>query len=447
MSPTGMLDAEVRQANIESPEHPGDSLRRTQYPDAMPYPAFAELLTQHMRRIRASAADVANEIGMSREAVNNWRNGDSMPGRKHRDRLLACARYLRLTESETNGLLKAAAFEVEFPAEMASANDNPSAQGPSAAITAVLDRLQSLRPYPVMMLLCPAHLGQPPERAGILAEAARRFGNDRILHLQPPYSLTTDASGYFSALAEQAGMAGVTSDFEFEAALAKRLRDRGRLFCLVSRFEQGHPVLRETLAGILRSLSEMHSGTLYLLICGGEALAELKYLGGDLSLLNIAHSERWPEPDRAAMLASAATSGLSASLVDLAIDTSGGHPALLASALDLLQGNPQMTSDALFRSLAESELLWPAFAPLLSEPSTRSRLHEALRQRRVCAARPWLLDASLRKLFWANLLREEADAEGRWFVWRSDAIRHAGLVAVAVADQASTSATVVNKAP
>ena len=76
-----------------------------------------------------------------------------------------------------------------------------------------------------------------------------------------------------------------------------------RLFCLVSRFEQGTPALRETLAGILRSLSEMHSGRLHLLLCGGEALADLKYRSGDMSLLNIAQVNHWPEPTLADLIA------------------------------------------------------------------------------------------------------------------------------------------------
>src|SRR5256885_4750219 len=35
---------------------------------------FGHLLGLYMRRIRASASGVATEIGLSREAVNNWRS-------------------------------------------------------------------------------------------------------------------------------------------------------------------------------------------------------------------------------------------------------------------------------------------------------------------------------------------------------------------------------------
>ena len=77
--------------------------------------SFADLLSVYMRRIRASASGVATEIGLSREAVNNWRNGISAPNPRSRDKLVACTRYLRLTESETNRLLSAAGFAPEFP--------------------------------------------------------------------------------------------------------------------------------------------------------------------------------------------------------------------------------------------------------------------------------------------------------------------------------------------
>ena len=53
----------------------------------MPADGFPQLLSRYMRRIRASAADVGAEIGLSRESVNNWRNGDAQPARKARDKV------------------------------------------------------------------------------------------------------------------------------------------------------------------------------------------------------------------------------------------------------------------------------------------------------------------------------------------------------------------------
>jgi len=401
----------------------------------MPPTEFPQLLAQYMRRIRASAAGVAAEIGLSREAVNNWRNGDALPGRKHRDRVLACARYLRLSEAETNRLLAAAAFEPEFPQEPQQDAPVPVAGAGEAAspqVLQVLDRLQSLRPYPLLMLLCPAHLGQPPEREAILAEAARRYGRERVLHLQPPYSLSAEPAEYFAAVASQCGLEQVDSDFTFEAALDARIQRDGQLFCLVSRFEQGNPALRELLAGILRSLSEMHSGRLHLLICGGAALAELKYLGGDLSLLNIAHSERWPEPAAQAL---ARERGVEPAMAERALAASGGHPLLLEQAIEALRQAPSLAVETLERELAASDLLWPAFLPHLLTAEMRQGLARWLVEPRLGPARPWLLDPQLRELYWANLLVERLANDGRWLEWRCEAVRRAGRAALAAAGE------------
>jgi transcriptional regulator with XRE-family HTH domain len=393
---------------------------------------FAQLLGQHMRRIRASAAGVAVEIGLSREAVNNWRNGVARPGRQARDKVLAAARYLRLTEVETNQLLESAGFEAEFAQSRKEAAE-AAAGAASPAVQQVFERLALQRPYPILMLLCPAHLGQPPQRLHILAEAARRYGAERVLHLQPPYSLSADASEYFSAIAAQCGMGAVDSDFAFESALAARLSEPRPLFCLVSRFEQGDPALREVLAGILRSLSEMYSGRLVLLICGGAALADLKYQGGDLSLLNIAHAERWPEPQAADLLDSAQSRGLGAEQAQRALVAGGGHPLLVEAALDHLQEDPAIDEPRLQTALARFDPLWPGFLPLLQSSESRARLAQLLAAETLAPARPYLLDPLLRHLYWANLIVECGQAPERRLVWRCAAVRAAGQAALAAA--------------
>jgi len=398
-------------------------------PDTMPVSDFPSLLVRHMRRIRASAAGIASEIGMSREAVNNWRNGDSVPSRKHRDKVVACAAYLRLSELETNELLAAVGFEPEFPAE----HDRvvPAA---TSAVGALLDRLQQLRPYPILMLLTPAHLGQPPERAAILADAQRRYGADNVLHLQPPFSLHADAAGYFSALAEQCGFRDVASDYAFEAALSRRLQSGRPLFCLVSRFEQGDPLLRDVLAGILRSLSEMHSGQLHLLICGGAALADLKYQGGDLSLLNIAASASWPDLAAVDIAVLADRAGIAAFDAERVLRLSGGHPLLAPAALALLAEAPGRSDADLIEALATHAPLWQSFLPLLSDATARAAITERLGQERLAMAQPYLLDPLLRRLYWANLVVARRHPDGNWLEWRCAAVRRAGVLILADLD-------------
>lgn len=207
---------------------------------------FGHLLGLYMRRIRASASGVATEIGLSREAVNNWRNGVSLPNPRSRDRLAACAQYLRLTEAETNRLFSAAGFATEFPLQAAAAGAQPFA----GFMDRLFAQLAQARPYAITMLLSPAHWGQPPFRQELLLRARAQYGAEAVLHIQPPYSVSTAAADYFAALGRQCGLGEVGSDYEFEALLEKRLLAGGRLFCLVSRFEQGTAQLRETLAGI-----------------------------------------------------------------------------------------------------------------------------------------------------------------------------------------------------
>lgn len=411
---------------VDSPYGHGrvcDSLPFWSFP--MPAPEFADLLSRHMRRIRASAGGVAAEIGISREAVNNWRAGTSRPSRRHRDRVLACANYLRLTETECNALLQSVGFEPEFPVEPVSAREeqaDPAVSVPPT-VTRLFDRLQLLRPYPVSLLLTQAHWGQPPERAAILAEAAARYGQERVLHLQPPFRSGEGDQDYFALLAAQCGLDGVGSDASFEMALARRLQQPGALFCLVSRFEQGKPGPRDVLAGILRSLSEMYSGKLHLLICGGAALADLKYQGGDLSLLNIAATESWPELNMDDLQRHA--TDLPGHVLQRALHVSGGHPLLAQAAVNLMAGpgGEALDDAALNQTLSTHPRLWEALLPILREPAARAAVNSWLPRERVAPARPYLMDPLLRQFFWENLLAARSHADGAWLEWRCEAIR------------------------
>ncbi|MFY3382892.1 hypothetical protein [Paracidovorax sp. MALMAid1276] len=399
--------------------------------------SFADLLSIYMRRIRASASGVATEIGLSREAVNNWRNGISVPNPRSRDKLVACTRYLRLTESEANRLLNAAGFAPEFPLQAETTGAQPFA----AFQDKLFAQLAQAMPYPIALLLSPAHWGQPPFRNELLQRARAQYGEGSVLHIQPPFSVSAVPAEYFAAIGRQCGLGDVASDYEFEHALERRLLAGERIFCLVSRFEQGTPALRETLAGILRSLSEMHSGRLHLLLCGGEALADLKYRSGDLSLLNIAQVHHWPDPGLADLMQlahlrwpdTAWTEPVVAALQTL----SGGHPALFEEGLQWLVDHPVASSDltegqaawtALRTHLASSPRLWQTFLPLAQPPASRARLQQLLQADELGHARPYLQDDELRRLFWGNLIHVRGTGEAARLHWRCATIRDAGFM-------------------
>jgi transcriptional regulator with XRE-family HTH domain len=399
----------------------------------MPNDAFSLLLSQYMRRIRASASGVAAEIGLSRESVNNWRNGSSLPSPKSRDRLHACARYLRLTESETNQLFAAAGLEPEFPLQGEGADDGAT---PFAAfIGQLFMQLAQSAPYPITLLLSQAHWGQPPFRQQLLARARAQYGDGATLHIQPPYSVSANSGEYFAAIGRQCGFEGVASDYEFEAAMEQRLTAGERVFCLVSRFEQGTPALREALAGILRSLCDMHSGRLHLLLCGGETLADLKYRSGDLSLLNIARVTHWPDAEVDDLRLLAGQRWPRQAMAQSAVAAlCGGHPALFEEGMQWLAEHgaslPQALPD-LRLHLANSARLWQTFLPLTHTPASRARLRELLQASDLGRARPYLQDDELRRLFWGNLVHVRGQGEQARLHWRCDIIREAGLAVLA----------------
>ena len=403
--------------------------------------SFAELLSLYMRRIRASASGVATEIGLSREAVNNWRNGLSAPNPRSRDKVVACTRYLRLTEAEANRLLSAAGLQPEFPLQAGPAG---AAQPFAAFQDRLFAQLAQAVPYAIALLLSPAHWGQPPFRQELLQRAKAQYGDGAVLHIQPPYSVSTVPAEYFAAIGRQCGLGDVATDYEFESALERRLVAGERLFCLVSRFEQGTPALRETLAGILRSLSEMHSGRLHLLLCGGEALADLKYRSGDLSLLNIAQVHHWPDPSLEDLTLLARhrwpDQAWPQSVLAALQDVSGGHPALFEEGLQWLVDHgvdeAQARSAALRSHLAGSPRLWQTLLPLAQAPATRQRLAQLLQADELGRARPYLQDDELRRLFWGNLIHVRGTGDAARLHWRSPAIREAGLMVL----ESSTSA-------
>lgn len=392
---------------------------------------FGHLLGLYMRRIRASASGVATEIGLSREAVNNWRNGVSLPNPRSRDRLAACAQYLRLTEAETNRLFSAAGFATQFPLQAPAAGAQPFA----GFMDRLFAQLAQASPYAITMLLSPAHWGQPPFRQELLLRARAQYGSEAVLHIQPPYSVSTAPADYFAALGRQCGLGEVGSDYEFEALLEKRLLAGGRLFCLVSRFEQGTAALRETLAGILRSLSEMHSGRLHLLLCGSEALADLKYRSGDLSLLNIGQVAHWPDPtlEDLALMARQRwpATAWPVEVIEALQALTGGHPALFEEALQWLVeqgvGIAAVHSPLLRAHLVASARLWQTLLPLAQEPAARDQLRSLVDAASLGRARPYLQDAVLRRLFWGNLLQVRGAGEGAYLHWRCDIAREAAM--------------------
>jgi hypothetical protein len=88
-----------------------------------------------------------------------WKKGESKPSQKHRDLVLACAKFLRLTELEIREFLRAAGFESTF--EEVIFTD---------FIQSLFDRLSRQHPYSVVVLLVRASWQELPCQDALLSQ-------------------------------------------------------------------------------------------------------------------------------------------------------------------------------------------------------------------------------------------------------------------------------------
>ncbi len=372
---------------------------------------FPALLDQHMRRIRASASAVAIEIGMSREAVNNWRRGYSKPSKKHRDKVVACSNYLRLSESECNQLLASVGFGDEFALFHQAANNpyNP-----------LFDQLEQTKPYPILMVLTQAHLDQPPQKQLIIEAAKLRYPDSKTMHVQLPYANNISTTDFFQFIGAQLGLNQVQDELSFEFAF-NDLLSTTKITLIITRFEQGNQACQNQLSGILRNLCEMHVGKIQLILCGGEQLSALKYAQGDLSLLNIATAYlmefnllNWLTSNQTTALNMDEPKNIHQSLYGWI----GNHPSLASS---LCQADPNTDSPELV--IMNSDVLFCDFNQVIQH-SSETELKQKLLSNDLGSYRPYIQDPVLRKLFWLNLIRKN---DNNQLVWQSEAIRTFGL--------------------
>jgi tetratricopeptide (TPR) repeat protein/DNA-binding XRE family transcriptional regulator len=98
-------------------------------------PTFAEQLTQYMKRIGVTDAELARKIGVRRQTIFRWKEGTVGRPRVRAD-VVKCAECLRLTPEECDQFLLAAGFAPERPIFTAPAVTPPListwAESPSA---------------------------------------------------------------------------------------------------------------------------------------------------------------------------------------------------------------------------------------------------------------------------------------------------------------------------
>ncbi len=287
-------------------------------------------------------------------------------------------------------------------------------------------------PSPVM-LLAQADRNQSPVVDAVLKKAEAHYSPARCLHILPPFSNQAEhqADGYFHSLGQQCGFGeGVKNGVDFEHALRDLLKTPNPLFLLVSRFEHGAENIRQELAGILRSLNESHANQLHIVLCGGEKLQELKFLKGSHSLLNIAHILLWPELIRADVYGlrdeCCKTLSLTDEDVEQFLEISGGHPTLLQSVLLLRQDEPDLSWADYPMALSEDAFVWQLFTPYTRQPEQAKQVYQWLAHNDISPAKPFILNALLRHLYWRNLLVEKRIQGRKRLCWRCEALRLAG---------------------
>jgi len=240
-----------------------------------------------------------------------------------------------------------------------------------------------------------------------------RFGKANLLHLVPP-SHSLEMKEYFSGLNES--LLSVSGPVSFMMAIEKLLDQTRKLFLLITRFEQGNEKGNQEFAGILRSLLEKHPN-LYILICGGEKLADL-YFGGELSLLNASESVEMPE------------NGFSGQFFDTnaaerICRISGGHPKLTEECKRFYQKCPDLTEKQCKELLIRLPAVQQMFTPFKRSADVRQRVCALLEREDV--EKFVTLDFSdplIKRLYWKNLLKKSTD--GKRLIWRCELLREIG---------------------
>lgn len=258
--------------------------------------------------------------------------------------------------------------------------------------------------------------------SSIEALGERASESRRLVVLRPPHGDLPLATVY-AELARQAGFAKPVSNVgEWQIAFDERLGQQD-YFVLVRDFDRAGRATRESLGSVLRSLTEYHGPSLWVVMVGGEHLAELIYEHGQDSLLYGAADElEWPELTSEDVLRKAARMSvvLNEPKAELLVSETGRDARLVHEVLHRWKRSPD---EPIGRILQRSPKLAAIFTPFRDRPDDRDWLCGWLRNGDLGFYSPWPADALLRKLYWRGALRVEDDQ----FHWRSKAVVAVGL--------------------
>jgi hypothetical protein len=427
--------------------------------------SFAKLLTLYMEKAGISVEELATQItsapptkegipGVHPNTISRWKNGKQFNGKTQkphkRQYVLDCIKPLGLNAEQSNQLLEASGYKILTNKEWQLITSDKQGKSTSFSITedyfqeylvndklaniifkddikALFDELLQLTPYPIMSLLTQAHWDEPPCQKAILVRARQIYSPENVLYISPPCSSKMDEDQYFVDVAKQYGIGNVKDANSFKQALEQRVKNTD-LFLLVSRFEQYTEALGDSLAKMIRSISDQRQNGFHVILWGGQKLEALKYEHGSLSLLNIATIKRWSELSETEVKAlwehRSQKPPLDDEFVKKILAVSGGHPQLLNKCfLEVQQHFSHIAELNLTEMLSQSDEIWQLFIPFTKiDQASQQRLCNLLEKEKLAEWQPYILDDLLRELYWKNLLVWRDNG----LYWRCEAIRMAG---------------------
>jgi TIR domain-containing protein len=274
---------------------------------------------------------------------------------------------------------------------------------------------------PPLMIVSRGQRYQAPVIQALLDNIRASHGTEGLFHITPPYSGQVTYEAYFRELGRQCGFTIETTDSTtFAAAFDRHFKRKGRLFLLISGFENANETCRRELAGTLRSLTEQRPADLRVVLFGGQKLLEQKYGAGDMSFLSHATVEEWPDPDAEDVITWQREEfpgpALNETEAWALLEAAGRHAGLVRYCLE--RGGPSGTDlKEAFYSCPE---LWDTWYGLARhEPE---RLREGLARDAFGPVLTWPPDATTRRLYWADFLAGRAGRLG----WRAEVVRQVG---------------------
>ncbi|MFN8494114.1 MAG: helix-turn-helix domain-containing protein [Caldilineaceae bacterium] len=130
---------------------------------------FAEQLTQYMKRVGVTDAELARKIGVQRQTIFRWKEG-AVGRPRVREDVVRCAESLRLTPEERDHFLLAAGFAPENPLTPSVATP-PVASSTLAALPEVSPLLSAEPEVREAVRLTPVEITMTPETSVALLEA------------------------------------------------------------------------------------------------------------------------------------------------------------------------------------------------------------------------------------------------------------------------------------